>query len=360
MKRLALALLLLPPIVACTPSASSPRSAPIPPTAVAVDSLVRHGETHFAHLWQITFGGENAEAYWSADGRKLTMQSTHGDWPCDQIYTVDLENGRTRRVSTGLGRTTCSYFYDHDHRILFSSTHLAGDSCPTPPDYSQGYVWPISKGYDIFTVRTDGSDLQRLTETPGYDAEGTVSRDGRWIVFTSVRDGDLDIYKMRTNGRDVTRLTDELGYDGGPFFSPDGEWICYRANHPSLPGEQSDYENLLEQGLIRPGKLDLWIMRQDGLDKRKLTDLPGASFAPYFTPDGQKLIYSSNWENPKGRNFDLYLVDLVGGTPAAVTRDSTFDGFPMFSPNGRYLAFSSNRGAKVHGETNVFIAEWKD
>ncbi len=336
----------------------APSRSPVPPTAAPADTMIRDGETHFAHLWQITFGGENAEAYWSADGTRLIFQSTRDGWPCDQQYVFELATGEVRRISTGHGRTTCGYFYDDDRRVLFSSTHLGSDSCPPPPDYSQGYVWRIDADYDIFTAHPDGSDLRRFTRTPGYDAEATVSTDGRWIVFTSVRDGDLDLYKMRTDGSGLVRLTDRLGYDGGAFFSRDGQWICYRSSYPA-DSAAAEYKSMLIRHLVRPTQMNLWVMRADGSDKRQVTSRPGASFAPYFTPDGKALIYSSNWEQPRGRNFDLYLVGVEGGEPAPVTRDASFDGFPMFSPDGRWLAFSSNRGAKERGETNLFLAEWR-
>jgi Tol biopolymer transport system component len=332
--------------------------APPMPGAVAVDSLIRQGEGHFAKLWQLTFGGENAEAYWSAGGRQLILQSTRDGWPCDQQYVLELATGSVHRVSTGTGRTTCGYFYDNDRRVLFSSTHMGGDSCPPPPDFSQGYVWSVYPEYDIFTARPDGSDLRRLTDAPGYDAEATVAPDGRTIVFTSVRDGDLDLYTMRTDGSGLARLTDRLGYDGGAFFSRDGKWICWRADYPA-DSAAAAYRALLARNQVRPSAMDLWIMRSDGTGKRQVTDKPGASFAPYFTPDGKSLIYSSNWENPRGRDFNLYLVPTDGGEPVAVTKDPTFDGFPMFSPDGRWLAFSSNRGARARGETNLFLAEWR-
>jgi TolB protein len=333
--------------------------APVPPTATPADSLIRTGEKHFAHLWQLTFGGENAEGYWSADGRRLIFQSTRDGWPCDQMYVLDFATGAVTRVSNGRGRCTCGYFYDGDRRVFFASTHLAGDSCPPPPDYSHGYVWPVSPGYDIFTAKPDGSDLTRLTDTPGYDAEGTLSVDGRWMVFTSLRGGDLDLYKMHPDGSALTRLTDRPGYDGGAFFSRDGKWICYRAYYPADSSEEAEYRRLLGQNLVRPTRMNLWVMRADGSGKRQVTHQPGASFAPYFTPDGKRLVYSSNWENPRGRNFDLYLVGVNGGTPEPVTRDESFDGFPMFSPDGRWLVFASNRGARVRGETNLFLAEWR-
>jgi TolB protein len=334
------------------------RKPPVPAGAVPADSLIRDGETHFAHLWQLTSGGENAEGYWSADGTRLIFQRTAPPDRCDQMFVMDLHGGAVTRVSTGKGRTTCGYFYDDDRRVLFASTHLAADTCPPVPDFSQGYVWPIYAGYDIFTARPDGSDLRRLTESPGYDAEATVSTDGKRIVFTSTRDGDLDLYSMATDGSDVRRLTDAPGYDGGAFYSRDGKWIVWRSHHPA-DSALAEYRALLADGKVRPSTMDLWVMRADGTQKRQVTRNPGASFAPYFTPDGKAIVYSSNWENPRGRNFDLYLIDVAGGEPRAVTRDPSFDGFPMFSPDGRWLVFASNRGAKTRGETNLFLAEWK-
>jgi TolB protein len=344
--------------LATTVGAQKESRLPVPPNAARADSLIREGETHFAELWQITFGGENAEAYWSSDGTKLIFQSTRDGRRCDQQFVYELGTGAVRRVSTGKGRTTCGYFYDQDRRVLFASTHAATDSCPPPLDYSKGYVWKVDADYDLFTARPDGSDLRRLTRTPGYDAEATVSTDGKWIVFTSVRDGDLELYKMKPDGSGIVRLTERMGYDGGAFFSHDGEWICYRASYPESLRAIFDYKNLLTESLVRPTDMDLWVMKADGSGKRQITNRPGASFAPYFLPSDRGLIYSSNWENPKGRNFDLYTVGLQGGDPVPVTRDPTFDGFPMFSPDGEWLVFASNRGAKGRGETNLFLARW--
>ena len=336
---------------------SMPR--PVPPTAAPADSLIRPGEDHFAHLWQLTFGGENAEGYWSGSGEKITFQSTRDGYPCDRQYVLDMKSGDVTLVSTGTGRVTCGYFYDDDRRILFSSTHLASDSCPPPPDMSQGYVWALYPGYDIVTVKAGGSDLKRLTETPGYDAEATLSVDGKWIVFTSVRDGDIDLYRMRPDGSDIKRLTSEIGYDGGAFFSRDGEWICWRRNEVPTDSSRAVYTGLLSRNLVKPTQMNIWVMRSDGSDKRQVTFKPGASFAPYFTPDGKSILYASNWESPRSRNFDLYLVSLAGGDPVPVTRDPDFDSFPMFSPDGKWLVFASNRGQMKRGETNLFLAEWK-
>lgn len=334
-------------------------ASPVPPTAKDARHLIRDGESHFAELHQLTFGGQNAEAYWSHDGRRLSFQSMTGDAQCDQQYVMDLGSGKVTRVSTGRGRTTCGYFHDGDRRVLFASTHEAGADCPPEPDRSHGYVWPIYPGYDIYSARPDGSDLRKLVSHEGYDAEATVSTDGRWIIFTSKRDGDIDLYKMRVDGSELTRLTDAVGYDGGAFFSHDGSKIVWRTHRTDDSTSNATFRQLLAQDIVRPTRMDIWVADADGRNQRQITDKPGASFAPYFTPDDRSILYSSNWQNPRGRNFDLYLVPLEGGEPQAVTTDPDFDGFPMFSPDGRWLVFCSNRGGSVEGETNIFLARWK-
>ncbi|HYE65464.1 MAG TPA: hypothetical protein VD966_07775 [Pyrinomonadaceae bacterium] len=324
------------------------------------DSLTLPAERHLRNVRQLTFGGENAEAYFSADGNRLIFQSKRDGHDCDQIYTMRADGSDVRLVSTGRGRTTCSYFFPEGDRILYSSTHLGGVECPPKPDYSRGYVWAIYPSYDIFTARPDGSDLRRLTSSPGYDAEATISTDGRRIVFTSMRDGDLDIYTMDAAGKNVRRLTTELGYDGGPFFSADGSQIVYRAYHPQTPEERARYKQKLAENLIEPNVFEIWVMNGDGTNKRQVTRLGAASFAPYFFPDGKRIIFASNVNDPKGRNFDLYIVKVDGSGLERITYNDTFDGFPIFSPDGKKLAFASNRNAKVRGETNVFIADWVD
>jgi TolB protein len=322
-----------------------------------VDSLIRPGEKYFAGLHQVTNGGENAEAYFSWSGDRLILQSTPRGAGCDQIFVVPVAGGVPTRVSTGTGRCTCAYFFPSDRRILFSSTHLAGPECPPTPDRSQGYVWPVYKSYDIFTANPDGSDLTRLTTTPGYDAEATIGADGT-IVFTSMRDGDLDLYSMAPDGSNIRRLTDEPGYDGGAFFSPNDSLICYRAHHPTDPDELKDYQDLLAQGLVRPGVLEIYVMNADGSHKRQITNTGAANFCPFFHPSGKKIIFASNMKDPRRRNFDLYMIDLDGRNLEQITFEDTFDGFPMFSPDGKKLAFGSNRGSERPHETNIFVADW--
>src|SRR5438067_6569727 len=315
-------------------------------------------EQHLRHVRQLTFGGENAEAYFSGDGRQLIFQSKRDQLECDQIFAMNTDGSNVRMISTGAGRTTCSYFFPNGRRVLYSSTHGAARACPPRPDYSKGYVWPVYAGYDIYTARPDGSNLKQLTNTPGYDAEATISTDGKKIVFTSLRDGDLDIYTMDADGKNVKRLTNELGYDGGPFWSYDGKQIVYRAYHPQSEKEKSDYVALLKQNLIRPTVLDIWVMNADGSNKRQVTNLNKASFAPYFFPDGKRIIFSSNVNDPKGRDFDLYMVKTDGTGLERITYNDTFDGFPMFSPDGKKLVFASNRHDEKPGDTNIFIADW--
>jgi len=272
---------------------------------------------------------------------------------------MSVDGSNVKMISTGQGRTTCSYFFPNGERILYSSTHLGGKECPPRPDFSQGYVWAVYPSFDIFTARPDGSDLKQLTNSPGYDAETTISKDGK-LVFTSMRDGDLDIYTMDANGKHVRRLTNELGYDGGPFWSYDGKQIVYRANHPQTEKERSDYLSLLKQNLIRPTTLEIWVMNADGSNKRQVTHNGKASFAPYFFPDGKRIIFASNMADPKGRDFDLYMINVDGSGLERITYNDTFDGFPMFSPDGKKLVFASNRNAKTRGDTNVFIADWRE
>ncbi|HVF88881.1 MAG TPA: hypothetical protein VNH22_02365 [Blastocatellia bacterium] len=325
----------------------------------ATATLSVNGEKHLRNIRQLTSGGENAEAYFAADGKRLIFQSTRDGRACDQIYVMNTDGSGQQLVSTGKGRTTCSYFLRNGKRILYSSTHLAGPDCPPKPDFSQGYVWALYPAFDIFTAAPDGSDVRRLTDTDGYDAEATISPDGKKIVFTSTRSGDIDIYSMDIDGKNVKRLTTEVGYDGGPFFSPDNEWIVYRAYHPKTEKEVSDYTGLLKKNLIRPSQLDIWVMKSDGSGKRRVTNNNAASFAPYFFPDGKRIIFSSNMGDPKGRNFDLYAIDVDGTNMERITYNETFDGFPMFSPDGKKLVFASNRNAKAQGDTNIFIADWE-
>jgi len=333
------------------------------PAGAQTPDLATAQEKHLRNVHQLTFGGQNAEAYFSADGTKLIFQSSRGDVKCDQIFMMNIDGSDQHMVSTGKGRTTCSYFYPDGNKILYSSTHLSSPECPPKPDYSKGYVWGVYSGYDIFTANRDGSNLKQITDTPGYDAEATISLDGKKITFTSVRNGDLDIYTMDADGRNVKQITHELGYDGGPTFSPDGKWIVYRAYHPRTEQEIAEYKELLAENLIRPTSLEIWLMRSDGSDKKQITNLGAASFGPAFTADGRKIIFSSNYD-PENHatggegNFELWTMNLDGSGLERITYSDGFDGFPMFSPDGRKLVWASNRNGRAPHDTNIFIADW--
>jgi len=322
------------------------------------ESFKFDGERHFKNIKMLTWEGENAEAYFSFDGSKLIFQSTHDDLICDQIFTMNTDGTEKKMVSTGKGKTTCSYFYPDGKNILYASTHLFDENCPLPPDRSKGYVWKLYESFDIFLANADGSNLKQLTNTKGYDAEATISPKGDKIVFTSLRDGDPEIYVMDLDGSNQTRLTFEKGYDGGPFFSPDGSKIVFRASRPITEEQFADYNDLVENGYVRPTALEIFVMDADGKNMKQITNLGKASFAPFFHPSGNKIIFASNYNGDNPRDFNLFMINIDGTGLERITFNPSFDGFPMFSPDGKYLVFGSNRFNKKETDTNVFIAEW--
>ncbi|MCY1003846.1 M20/M25/M40 family metallo-hydrolase [Myxococcus sp. MISCRS1] len=321
-------------------------------------------EVRLADLRQMTFGGENAEAYWSFDGKQLSLQARHEGMGCDRIYRMEVDPAsgaaaKVSPVSSGEGATTCAHFLPGDQEVIYASTHLGGAACPPKPDHSMGYVWALYDSYDVFKSNADGSGLTRLTQTPGYDAEGTVCAKDGSILFTSVRDGDLELYRMDRDGKNVKRLTHTPGYDGGAFFNADCSKIVWRASRPAPGKALDDYKALLDKGLVRPTKLELYVANADGSEARQISWLNGAAFAPFFHPNGRRILFSSNHGDPKGREFDIWAVDIDGSNLERITHAPGFDGFPMFSPDGKWLAFSSNRAtAPGKSDTNLFIARW--
>lgn len=333
------------------------------------DSLLYPQEKHLANMRQLTFGGDNAEAYWSTDSRKLVFQATRAEWhaDCDQIFIMDVTKPIDpavvpMRVSTGKGRTTCSYFMPGNKKIVYASTHMGDAACPAvPPRRDDGkYVWPIYPDYDIYVANLKGKILQQLTHEPGYDAEATVSPKGDKIVFTSTRSGDLELYTMDIDGSNVKQITHDLGYDGGAFFSPDGSQLIFRASRPQTPEDIASYKTLLAEGLVQPTNMELYICNADGTGIRQLTHLGKANWAPFFHPSGKKVIFSSNHAAPRGYQFNLYMINTDGTGLEQITFDKTFDAFPMFSPDGKKISFSSNRNNGGTHSTNLFVADWVD
>jgi TolB protein len=318
-------------------------------------------EKHLKNIIQLTDEGENAEAYFSFDEKHLSFQARGpGNGNCDQIYTMTLDGKNVKRISTGYGRTTCAYYYPTGNQILYASTHESYNSaCPPEPDMSKGYVWPIYKGFDIHIADTNGNLISRLTrDTSFYDAEATIAPTGDKIIFTSTMDGDIDLYSLSLDGKnDFKRLTTEPGYDGGAFYSFDGKKIVYRASRPKGKDIES-YQALLKEGFIRPSALEIFVMDADGSNKVQVTNNGKANFAPFFHPDGKRVIFSSNLDDPKGREFDLYMIGIDGKGLERITYTGGFDGFPMFTRDGKKLVFCSNRNPSHPNNTNIFIADW--
>ena len=341
------------------------------PTVRGWDStLINPQEKHFKHLKRITYGGDNAEAYWSFAGKKIIFQSTNPNWgeSCDQIhivdpFTQDLREAAPQLISVKGGRTTCSYFLPGDRSVLFASTHEHNATCPAVPERRADgkYVWPIYPSFDIHVSDLEGNLLRKLTDSPGYDAEATVCPVTGRIVFTSTRDGDLELYTMEPNGADVQRLTNREGYDGGAFFSHDGSKIVARSGFFKDDADRDEYFNFLKQDLILPTQVDIVVMDRDGKNFHRVTDNGQANFAPYWHPDNHRIIFCSNIGKAKNsRDFDLWLIGEDGQGLERVTFNDTFDGFPMFSPDGKHIAFASNRYGEEYGETSLFVAEWVD
>jgi len=331
------------------------------------DSLIFPEEKHFKSLRQVTFGGDNAEAYWSFDDKQLVFQSNNKNWnvSCDQMFLMNVDDTFKDKVptmlSTGKGRTTCAYFLPDNKHIIYASTHLGADECPETPLRKEGkYIWPIYDTYDIFVADLQGKITKQLTNEKGYDAEPTVSPIGDKIVFTSTRNGDIDLYTMNLDGTDVKQITFELGYDGGAFFSPDGSKLIFRSSRPKTKEEIKEYKDLLAEGLVQPTNMELYICNADGSELKQLTNLGNANWSPFFHPSGKKILFSSNFEAERGFPFNLYMIDIDGKNLERVTHGETFDAFPVFSNDGKKLIFSSNRHNGGGHDTNLFIAEWQD
>jgi len=331
--------------------------------------LAYQDEKHFKNMRQLTFGGDNAEAYFGFDNKHVTFQRTapKDGLPCDQIFYGSIPvSGKDKfdykLVSTGKGRTTCAYLMPDKKHFLYASTHKAADTCPAVPDRTKikKYVWPIYASYDIFVADFNGKITKQLTNSPGYDAEGTISPDGKKIIFTSTRNGDIDLYTMNIDGTDVKQITNTTGYDGGACFSPDGKMITWRASRPQTEEEVKEYRELLAQGLVMPTRMELFVANADGSNARQVTKLGRANWAPAFTPDSKHLIFASNYEHERGFPFNLYLIGIDGNGLERISHDDSFDAFPMFSPDGKKLIFSSNRNNGGNRDTNVFLCDWVD
>lgn len=346
---------------AITPSTPAGHSAP---AMVAVPEP----EKHLANIRQLTFGGDNAEAYFSPNGQWITFQSNFKKWgvDCDQIFTAKIadlgkdSNYIPKMVSTSWGRTTCSYYMPDNKNIIYATTHFGDKACPPVPPSNGAYTWPIYADFDIVVTNKKGKITKRLTNTPGYDAEATVSPDGTKIVYTSTKSGDLELWIMDIDGKNDRQITTGLGYDGGAFFSPDSKKLVFRASRPQTPEEIAKYKDLLSRGLVEPTNMEIYTVNIDGSNLQQVTHLGKANWAPFYHPSGKKIIFSSNHHSKRGYNFDLFMINEDGTGLEKITNQSIFNAFPMFSPDGKHLIFSSNRNNGGGRDTNLFIAEWVD
>lgn len=316
-------------------------------------------ESHFSATKQLTFGGANAEAYYSPDGSKIIFQATREGYKCDQMYVMNSDGSDQHMISSGKGRTTCGYFLPDGKSVLYASTHDASPECPVDPDRSKGYLWGVTASYDIYVADLSGKILRKFLPSPGYDAEATINWKDKRVIFTSVRDGDLNLWSADLDGGHLKELTKKLGYDGGAFFSADGKKMVWRAHYPTDPADEKDYRDKLAQEWVAPMKMEIWTANSDGTDAKQITNYGCASFAPSFSPDGKKIIFSSNKNKCDSRYFELFLMNADGTGVEQVTGLGDFNSFPMFSPDGKHLVFISNRDAKARYEFNIFVADWK-
>jgi Tol biopolymer transport system component len=338
--------------------------------SVQADTLRYPEETHLKNIQQLTFGGDNAEAYWSYDSKWLIFQKTSlkEGIPCDQMYigkvpTKKAEKFEPKLVSTGKGRTTCGFFMKDGKHVVYASTHLGAADCPPVPDrtkYGNKYIWPLYNSFDIFMADLNGNIVKQLTNSPFYDAEATISPDGTKMIYTSTKDGDIELYIMDLKAGTEKRITNSIGYDGGAWFSPDGSKLIWRASRPNSATEIKEYKDLLKENLVAPTNMEVWVANADGTNARQVTKYGQANWAPAYMPDNKRIIFASNHEYKRGFPFNLYTINDDGTNLQKISRDKGFDAFPMFSPNGKKIVFCSNRNNGGTRDTNVFVADWSE
>ena len=333
------------------------------------NQLVYDEEVHLKNVKQLTYGGDNAEAYWSFDNKYLIFQRTNAEdgVECDQIFIGSIPNENAAfeytMVSTGKGRTTCSYFLPESDNVIYASTHLKHEVCPPVPDHSKGYVWPLYPEFEIFLSDREGNIVEQLTDNEWYDAEATTHPTKNIIVYTSDKSGDLELYLMDLNTKEEVQVTTDLGYDGGAFFSPDGTKLVWRASRPTEDSAVLHYTTLLKNHLVEPSDMELFVADVNGMEVsniRQITNLGNANWAPYFHPSNEKIIFCSNHKSEKGFPFNLFMINIDGTGLEQITHDEMFDSFPMFSYDGKYLVFASNRNNGGTRDTNLFLAEWAE
>lgn len=369
MKKTALKpLLLILPAAALLAALSSFQVKSVNAPQLIGDTVHYPEEKHFTNIQQLTFGGDNAEAYFSYDNKWVVFQKTNPKEGilCDQIFVGKLpenpgEKFESKMVSTGKGRTTCAFFTHDNKHVIYASTHLGSVDCPPVPDrakYGNRYIWPLYSSYDIFMADLDGNIVKQLTSAAGYDAEATLSPDGKKMVYTSTKSGDLELWVMDLETGAEKQVTHDLGYDGGAWFSPDGTKLIWRASRPKTDAEITEYKELLKENLVAPTNMEVFISDADGSNPKQVSSFGQANWAPNYMPDSKRIIFASNHEYKRGFPFNIYIMNEDGSGLYKVSRDKGFDAFPMFSYDGKKILFSSNRNNGGTRDTNVFLADW--
>jgi TolB protein len=368
MKRFALAAAILISLAIVISSYKTDIATHVSPlTSPFNDTIHFPQEKHFANVQQLTFGGDNAEAYFSFDGKWIIFQRTNPKEGimCDEMFIgklpVNGEKFEPKRISNAKGRTTCGAFLKDGKHIVYASTHLGADSCPPVPDrkkYGNKYIWPLYNTFDIFMAGLNGKIVKQLTKSKGYDAEATISPDGKKMIYTSTKDGDIDLYIMDLKTGKEKKITNTLGYDGGAWFSPDGKKIIWRASRPTVEADVKEYKDFLAQNLVAPTNMEVFIADVNGKNVKQVTNFGNANWAPAYMPDSKRIIFASNHQSKRGFPFNLFTINEDGSGLEKISAEKSFDAFPMFSPDGKKIIFCSNRNNGGTRDTNIFIADW--
>jgi len=316
-----------------------------------------YGEDHLTKIKQLTREGENKKASFAPNNEKIIFQAMRDNLRCDAIYSMKRDGSEINLLSSGKGIAVSAKIAPDNESIIYSSTHKVDYQCPQRPEFSLDYVWSLYRDYDVFVSDSFGGSTKRLTRTEDYDGNASYSPTGNRVVFTSNRSGDLELYLMNSDGSNVKQLTKAVGYDGDAVFSPDGKYIVWRASRPK-GNDLDEYRYQLSQGLLRAGKFELFLLKLGSKRAVRLTNNGATNFSPSFDPQSSKVIFSSNMSQDDGLNYDLYTVDIKTRKLERITYYSGFDGYPVFSSDGKKLLFTSSRNFRYKAETNIFTVDW--
>jgi Tol biopolymer transport system component len=316
-----------------------------------------YGEDHLTKVTQLTFTGENTQASFSPDNKNIIFQSTRNRLRCDAIFRMHSDGSDISQISSGKGIASSAVISPDNNSIIYSSTQKVDYQCPSKPEYSKAYSWLLYSSYDLFKDELTGGSDERIIKSSSYDGGAVYSPKGDKIIFSSGRTGDLELYIANSDGNNVKQLTNIDGYDGDAVFSRDGKYIVWRASRPK-GNDLHDYRYQLSQGIIKEGKFEIFMMKLAGGKPIQLTNNGATNFSPSFDPNSNNIIFSSNMSQKDGRNYDIYTLNLKTRKLERITYYSGFDGYPVFSSDGKKLLFTSSRNFRYKAEKNIFIVNW--